>query len=135
MKKFLVGIITSIIIILSLIIQINLINTLPLFGIVANLCICVVSAFGVSSGKYVCGIIRLLLRIVSWLNIWKSSSDYFWFYIQLLELHLDMLETKYPKIIDYRWFLWSLRVLLFLNLYQFALMLWLLTLILVLFIY
>ncbi len=65
MKKFLVGIITSIIIILSLIIQINLINTLPLFGIVANLGICVVSAFGVSAGKYVCGIIRLLLRIVS----------------------------------------------------------------------
>ena len=64
MKKLFVGVITALIIVLSLIIQINLINTLPLFGIVANLGICIICAFGVSAGKYIGGVTRLLLWIV-----------------------------------------------------------------------
>ena len=64
MKKLFVGIITALIIIASVIIQINLINSLPLLGIAANLGICIVCAFGVSAGKYIGGLIRLFLWFV-----------------------------------------------------------------------
>ena len=57
MKKFYVGLITFLVMLLVIIIQINLINSLPLWGIVANIGICMISAFGISAGKFVGGIV------------------------------------------------------------------------------
>ena len=55
MNKWVVAIITMLIMFLFLIAQINLFNSLPLFGVIANCGIVLVSALGIVSGKSVGG--------------------------------------------------------------------------------
>lgn len=55
MKKFLIVIITFIIIYISILFQMNFLNSIPLVGVTANIGIILVSGLGLLSGKFVGG--------------------------------------------------------------------------------
>ena len=57
MKKPVVFLITMLITILFLLIQINLLNTLPAFGIISNVGIVLISAIGITAGSNIGGLV------------------------------------------------------------------------------
>ena len=81
MKKFLVGLTVFIIIVLSILIQINLLNIIPLAGVSANIGIILVAGIGLMCGRTFGGSIGAVYGLIIDIIFGKSLGLYLFLYM------------------------------------------------------
>ncbi len=80
MKKILLGIVTFLVICISILLQISFFNTIPLAGVVANFGIVLIAGLGLVSGKLIGGISGFTYGILLDIAIHRTLGIYALFY-------------------------------------------------------